>query len=194
MPQYTAPEAPTSCRAPAQQARRKRFLDTIALLAIGFNALILFFVLMLLVVSIGRLRERQRQLRAYAVAHGFSYVAGERLPDELRELAYFRNGLQLRLGRRIKNVIRGNTAGVQALVFDYWFLTPAGVALRTNRTTRATVVCLRTDKSGPWRVFHEDGLDYLKVDRLPRVIADSVRTLHSTPASYRSKLTHGETK
>ncbi|MDD5249133.1 MAG: hypothetical protein PHY45_09115 [Rhodocyclaceae bacterium] len=154
-------------------------IDPVTLLGILPAALILLFLAALVLVSMRRQRERQRQCQAYAKSHGFSYAAKARLPTELRDIPYFRDTVQMNFGRRIKNAMSRTKAGIETMIFDYWYVGAVSVCLPTSRTTRATVVCLRNARLGTWRVFHRDDLQYVEVQMLNGFLDESLKALRA---------------
>ena len=141
------------------------------------STLVALIVIAPVIVFIRRRPERQRQFQAYASAHGFSYAAKERLPVDLRDNHYFRDIGQWNLGRSVTYTMRRKEGGIEALIFDYWYIRQMGLTSASIRAIRATVICLRNMESGPWHVTHEDHFQYLDLDLLCHFIDESVRKL-----------------
>lgn len=155
-------------------------MDPITITALSVIGLLLLSIPVMLILGWLRQRERRRQLRTFASAHGFSYTTLTRLPAELARLPYFRGTVQLWFRRRVKNLLRRTHAGLEIMVFDYWFV-DSTLSLPTSRTTRATVVCVRRGAGTTWRAFPLDGLDYVEVALLDRFIHECVHTFRIAP-------------
>jgi hypothetical protein len=154
--------------------------DPVSIVAVTLIAACLLSIPVMIVISLRRLAQRTRDLRRFAADEGFEFRGKQPLPEELRPLPYFRQGIQL-LGRRTRNMLRRDRNGEETLIFDYWYLVTSGNALRTNRTTRATVICLRRG-AGSWAVFAEEDLGYLPVTQLPEFLTRSRK--HSQRAEH----------
>jgi hypothetical protein len=150
-------------------------MDLFVIVTVAVLGLVLLSIPVMIVVAARRETERRRSLQAFSTALGFTYSNRERLPAELRALPLFTSGTQgIGLSRRIKNVIRGRQSGLDVFLFDYWY-TNVLPRSRIRSTKRCTVLCLRHDAKEAWTVTSEEGLEYLKAERVPEFLHDALR-------------------
>ena len=153
-------------------------MDTVSIVFISIISLILLSIPVMIIVSVIQLGRRSKEMQAFAAGHGYNFTRRERLPDDLRDLPYFRNGVQINFRRYIKNVLRREHNGIDTMVFDYWYLNVSGVTLPTSRTARASVVCLRRGHASPWQVSSMEDFVYPDFSQVLDLLKQSMKELH----------------